>query len=130
MNYSDFLNRVIDEGIEAARADYTKPEQKEMLEGSLKGFEACRGKDIKELLALLIKAQADTQRAFREQVADYWRVRCREGEIEWVCNVMSAALSNTGLEPIVPVTARGMMRAAEILADGGLQISDETFVTA
>jgi hypothetical protein len=130
MEYFDFLNRVIDEGIEAAKADYTKPEQKDRLEGSIEGFESCRGKNTEEILALLKKARADTHRAFREESLDYWRVRCREGEIEWTCNVMSAAISNVGMKPIVPVTARGMMKAAEILAEGGLRISDETPVTA
>jgi hypothetical protein len=53
MNYHEFLERVVDEGIAAAKAYYTRPEQKQKLDGSIAGFEACRGKTPPELKELL-----------------------------------------------------------------------------
>ena len=56
--------------------------------------------------------------AFRglTDIERYWRVRCFALEVEWTCNVVSAALVNQGLgEAIVPPTARGVMQAARIL---------------
>jgi hypothetical protein len=124
MDYNDFLTQVIEDGITAAKADYTKPEDKDKLEGSIEGFEACRGKDPTALLKLLQEAQKRTQEAYREQSADYWRIRGFEAEIEWVCNVVSAAFIDTSLR-IVPVTVHGREQAARILADGVAIVSNE-----
>lgn len=118
MDYDGFLNRIIEDGIAAAKADYDKPEEKDKLEGSIEGFNACRGKDPAGLIKLLAEAQRRTVEAHREQAANYWRIRCFEAEVEWVCNVISAGLASSGFTPIVPVTANGGMQAARILADG------------
>ena len=119
MDYYQFLERVIEEGIEAAKADYTKPEQKPHLEGSLDGFESCRGKNPEELRELFVTTRREQGEAFikyQEDLDSYWRVNCRGLEVEWVCNVVSAMLMNQGSSPIIEmVTARGVMKAAEIL---------------
>ena len=126
MNLDSFLNTVIDEGIAAATADYVKPEDKDRLEGSLKGFEECRGKSVVELMVLLTDAQEKTMN-HREDALDYWYWRCREGEVEWVCNVLSAAMTATNQTPIVIPTARGYMKMAEIVRkdDGCLAVREE-----
>ena len=113
MDYKTFLKRVIDEGIEAAKEDYKDDPQKR--DGSVEGFEACRGLKPHELYLLLQDSRNATQKAFREQAKDYWRIRCREAEIEWVCNVVSAMLSNQGLTPLITPTARGVQKAASIV---------------
>jgi len=113
VDYATFLERIINEGIEAAKESYKKDALKR--DGAIEGFEACRGLEPKQLLELLGDARAMTQEAFNDQSDDYWRIRCREAEIEWVCNVVSAMLHNQGIKPIVPPTARGMMKAASIL---------------
>lgn len=120
MSFDEFLSRVIDDGIAAAKADYVKPEQKHKLEGSIEGFEACRDKSSVQLALLLADARQAAQRAYQEsagsdEVEDYWRVRCYEAEVEWVCNCVSAVLMNESRECIVPPTARGVMKAAEIV---------------
>lgn len=121
MDFAAFLERVIEDGIAAARADYTKPEQKSKLEGSIEGFEACRGKTPAELASLLDQVARNRQQAFmrlHEQeisTQEYWKTRCREAEIEWVLNVVSAALHNSGQPPITAFTARGVLAAAKIL---------------
>lgn len=128
MNLVEFLHQVIEHGITGAKADYCKPEQADKLRGSLAGFEACRGKNPKELLELLQEASKDTQKAHLDWAGNYWEVRCREAEIEWVCNVVSAVLvmSKAG-PPITMVTARGVMAANRILkADGCIMVRDET----
>jgi hypothetical protein len=125
MDYYGFLKRVIDDGIAAAKADYNKPEEKERLDGSVEGFEACRGKDPAALFELLTKAQRRTAEARDERLNEYWRSRCFEAEVEWVCNVISASMTNSGFPPIVPVTANGVAQAARILADGAVIITEE-----
>jgi hypothetical protein len=129
MNYDEFLTRVIDEGIEAVKEDYKgdSPAKKLKREGSIKGFEECRGKSPDELSDLRIEACRKTQKCYREQTDDYWFWRCRDAEVEWVCNVVSAAMENSGVKGVVPVTALGMKKAASILGvDGGvLIVTDE-----
>jgi hypothetical protein len=119
VDYHQFLERVIEEGIEAAKADYVKPEQKPHLEGSIDGFESCRGKtpeELRELFSISKHDQGEAYWKYQEDLDSYWRVNCRGLEIEWVCNVVSAMLLNQGAAPIIEmVTARGVMKAAEIL---------------
>ena len=123
MTYDEFLKRVVDEGIEAARSDYTKPEDKPRLEGSIEGFEACRNKNPMELTVVLSDVRKATQQAYRDSGEgkisgdEYWKIRCREAEAEWVCNCVSALLANAGMPPIDSLmpTARGVMKAASIV---------------
>lgn len=117
VTYEALLERVVADGIEACRRDYADDADK--LEGSIAGFEACRGRTPEQLAALLVEARAETQAAYRSspdpEPTRYWYWRCRELEIEWCCNVVSACLANEGLPIIVPPTARGAMKAAEIV---------------
>lgn len=118
MDLITFINKVIDQGIEAAKADYVKPDQKKNLEGSIKGFEDCRGKsptELKELLHVASKTANDI--IFTDDVTEYWYYRCRALEIEWVCNCVSAILVNEGQAPLSSFlpTSRGVMKANEIL---------------
>jgi hypothetical protein len=125
MDLSTFISKVVDQGIEAAQADYTKPEQAQELKGSLDGFEQCRGKNPNQLRDLLLEANTRANDAFREE-KDYWFFRCRALEIEWVCNCVSAVLVNEGMPPLAGMlpTCRGVMKVHEILASEFLQIHD------
>lgn len=126
-SYEDFLNAVIEGGIEGAKRDYALSSQRPIREGSIAGFEACRGKNPSEIAALLKEAREKAHRALHtahilrigETEDRYWWARGFELEVEWVANVVSAALWNAGLPVIVPPTARGVMRAAEILGVKG-----------
>ena len=112
----DALNQIIDDGIEASRLDYSKPRDKQKLDGSIRGFENCRGKEPNEIAALLLEANATAQaRHGQDGPDDYWYWRCRALEIEWTANVLSAILDANRQPPIVPITARGVMKAAEII---------------
>lgn len=120
MNYNDFLNGVIDGGIEGAKRSYSNPNNAShpmMLEGAIAGFEACRGKSPEELGLLLGEAGTNTTRAMLEQLPDYWRHRCFHSEIEWVCNCVSAMLMNEGLPTIITPTCRGVLRANEVMRE-------------
>lgn len=75
MNYNDFLNRIIDDGITAAKRDYENSPDK--LKGAVAGFEACRGKSPPELFELLREAGEATRRAYREQAANCHRLSYR-----------------------------------------------------
>lgn len=121
MAYDEYLTRVIDEGIEAARESYKDPKDALKLRGSIEGFEACRGKNPEQLAQLLSEARRTTLNARTDKEDDYWRTRCAELEIEWVCNCVSAVLYNEGLPVIITPTARGMMKAASIVGVGGAQ---------
>jgi hypothetical protein len=117
MNYNEFLTRVIDEGIEAAKTDYTEESDKQRLEGSIAGFEACRDKNPEELVRVWKKASDDVNNAFGDNERKYWWFRCFQLEVEWVCNVVSAMLLNEGRRPLLAwlPTANGGMKAASIL---------------
>lgn len=117
MDYTEFLRRVIDEGIEAATSDYTKESEKQNLEGSIAGFNACRDKSPEELVEVWQKASDDMNNAFNEQKDNYWWFRCFHLEVEWVCNVVSAMLYNQGHKPLLAwlPTASAMMKAASII---------------
>jgi hypothetical protein len=112
-----FIREVVDGGITAARRDYAGADEhhRQMREGAVRGFEECRGKEAFELALLRGDATERADQAFRAQAPDYWYWRCRAAEVEWVCNCVSAVLHNQGLPTIVPPTARGVMRAAEIV---------------
>ncbi len=81
--------------------------------------------ELRQQLYLASKA-ADIARAV--DCENYWYLCCFHAEIEWVCNVVSAALQNMQLEPIVTPTARGYLQAAAILGvtkDLGLKSTTE-----
>lgn len=111
--YDQFLERVISDGIKAARRDYADDPMKR--DGAVAGFEACRGKSPHDLKVLLKSAAEQVEAAFVNEHSRYWYFRCFEAEVEWTCNVVSAALCNQGLEPIIHPTARGFMAAANIV---------------
>lgn len=114
MNYSEFLSRIIDDGIKAAEADY-KDELK--LKGAKAGFEACRGLQPDQLVGLLKDSELHTRVKRSECSDDYWYWRCFELEVEWVVNCLSAILVNEGKRPLLPYlpTARAMMKAVEVV---------------
>jgi hypothetical protein len=120
MTFDKFLTRVIDEGIAAAKADYTRPNQKHKLKGSIAGFEACRGKDTNGLKELLEATATATWEAHEREAKDYWWYRCYEAEVGWVCNCVSALLQTAGAPTIVTPTARGVLKAAEIVGVKGM----------
>lgn len=114
MDYSSLLNRIIEDGITAAKRSYANDETKR--EGAVAGFEACRDKQPSELQDLLANARSATLAARRiPNPTWYWHCRCYELEIEWTCNVVSAVLMNENLPTIVEPTARALLKAAEIL---------------
>lgn len=125
MDLGTFIDKVIEHGIVAAKADYTRPDEKRSLEGAIRGFEDCRGKSPAELRELLQEAnQAASKRMFAEDVTDYWYYRCRALEVEWVCNCVSAILINESQTPLTGFlpTCRGVMKAAEILNLGSRNV--------
>jgi hypothetical protein len=108
MTYAQLLDRIISDGIAAARADYAdKPDH---LRGAVEGFEACRDKTVSEIVALY--ASAARQAHEHHDKDDYWYYRCIAFEIEWVLNVLSVGLSRPLLGHLP--TARGAMKYAEI----------------
>lgn len=118
MTYSDFLHEIIERGITAAKADYKDNPAK--LSGAIAGFSECRGKDPTELRKLLCYAEEEVRKAFpQHDELQYWTRVCFHGEVQWVCNVVSAILLNEGHTPIITPTCRAMMLAHEIVSHGG-----------
>lgn len=117
MTYNEFLDRIINDGIAAAKADYTKPEDVERLEGSIAGFEACRNLQPQELVDMFVTAGKYVTETFGDKQSKYWYFRCYQLEVEWVINVVSAILMNQGQSPLLAYlpTSRGVMKAAEIV---------------
>lgn len=125
MKYTDFIERVINDGIEAAKADYSGDDAMSVArrEGSIEGFEKCRGLDLSELAKLHVDASVACMEMHMQGDVDelvFWRARSVEAEIEWVMNCVSAAIVNSGgvaLAGHLP-TVRGWKKAAEILGVG------------
>ena len=117
MDYQAFLTRVIDDGIVAAKVDYAKPEDNSQLRGSVEGFELCRGKQPAELRTIYDEANRIASEKALAHAEDYWFWRCRELEVEWVCNMVSAVIMNEGKPPLLShlPTARAVIKAAEIV---------------
>lgn len=90
MEYLTALDAIISRGIDGARRDYKDSPHKR--DGAVAGFQACYNKTPAELEALRAQA-AETTKLIRPLVNDgqmssqeYWKTRCYEAEIEWVCN--------------------------------------------
>lgn len=117
MRYQDFLNEAVERAIKAATEDYTqRPDRKSSLEGSLAGLKACRDKSPPQLNELLERAYKVHRLAFHRTNLDrYWRITCFMHEVEWICNVVSVALVNMDIPPIVHPTMRAAMVASEIM---------------
>lgn len=117
MTLGDFIRRVVDDGAEAAREDYAGRGGlfDTMLSGSLEGLSRCRDAAPADLAHLLAGARWERERAVGGDESDYWYKRCVELEIEWVCNVVSAALKDANQPTIIEPTARGVLKASEIL---------------
>ncbi|MBY0561476.1 hypothetical protein [Hyphomicrobium sp.] len=122
MNFHAFVARICADGMTAARRDYKAPKDALKLKGALDGFERClKANNPDDLGKLLDAATYQTHEARKSRDGNYWALRCAELEIEWVANVVSAALLNQGIAPIrshLP-TARAMEKAAEILGIKG-----------
>ena len=112
MNINEFLEIIINDGIESVKKCYSKPEDDHKLKGSIDGFEACRNKNPLELRGLFEKTCKERMGAFDHD--NYWRIAYKNLQVEWVCNCVSAILLNQKLPVIIPPTARGVMRAAEV----------------
>lgn len=139
MTYDDFIHKLINMGIEAAKADYglekgpkgtqhgghhvslTEDYNADKLAGSIDGFMECRGLRPDKIGELLADAQKKVHEAFirvtEKEISygAYWRVVCRHAEIEWMANCVSAMLVNQGMEPIIPPTARAALTVAKIV---------------
>jgi len=117
MDLKSFLDRIIDDGIIAATADYNDAKDKSRLSGSIKGFEACRDKTTDQLIAAWREANESLRSKMdADNLDDYWYWNCYQMEIEWVLNCLSVAI-NKPLLGHLP-TARGVMKAAEVLGVG------------
>lgn len=128
MDMVQILERVIDEGIVAAKADRLNSLEHNhaCLEGSLAGFEACRGKDAAGLKEVLTRACKATNEAFKEEVSGmrdkYWYSRCFKDKVDFVCSVISVLLMVQGLPPITNYTADGVKMANKILMSEGCYV--------
>lgn len=115
MDRNELLNAIIDDGVYEIETSYTRLDQRMKRDGGVAGFEACRGKSDEDLLRLLATAKDGASAACREQAADYWWHRMYEAQVEWTLNVLSAAMHANGVEPLTGYSARGVIKAADIL---------------
>jgi len=118
MDLGPFIDRVCAVGMAVARASYPRSDQSERLKGCIEGFEICQGiEHADHLLEALHQANARAIEAFADQATDYRRWNCRAAGIEWVCDVVSAALVAHGLRSLGPLwpTPPAMRESASIL---------------
>jgi hypothetical protein len=116
MTYIEFLEKTINNGIAAAKASYKEEYQKQKLAGSLAGFRECKGRSPQELGELLETCAISVKDAFTNNDEDnYWWYRCYQAEVEFVCNVVSSMLVNSGCKPIITPTCRGAVAAYKVV---------------
>ena len=132
-SYETLLDRIISDGIAEVRVAYADPKEHHKRDGAIDGFEVCRGKQPAEIVELWKAAEkranqimhdpsdpldAIAHRADRTDrtLEAYWKMRYAAMQIEFVCNVVSVGLVNSGLSPLLShlPTARGAMKYAEI----------------
>lgn len=119
LEYREFMEQVIEISTEAARRDYTKPEQRMMLLGSLQGFKKCLRIDGPKELWDLMNLTYQMSRKHQGRHKSHWFFRCQVAEIEWVANVMSVVLIEGNHRPILSPTLQGYnmaRRVCELLA--------------
>ena len=130
MNYEALLDRIIDDGIAEVREAYAAPKDHHKRDGAIEGFEACRKKTPAEIVALLSHAERVAAQIARDSratsaddaaVHDYWRQCYKVMQIEFVCNVVSVGLVNSGKPPLLAhlPTMRGAVKYASIVGVRG-----------
>lgn len=126
MTYIDFLTEVIERGLKSVQSDPLITKHPRRLKGSIDGFNACREKQPSELAVLLYNANEKTTE-LRNRVMStpdaedeaFWEQNYFGVQVDFVCNVVSAALYNSGQPVIVPPRVSGVRIAAEILGVAG-----------
>lgn len=123
MNYKTLLDRIISDGIAEVREAYAAPAEHHKRDGAVEGFEACRDRSPAELAELWRAAEDEASKMVREQRSDgtrYWKLRYKALQIEFVCNVVSVGLVNSGHPPLLGhlPTVRGAMKYAEVVGVG------------
>ncbi len=115
MQYTDFLETIINRGIIIAKENFVDECHKEYLDGSITGLEACRDCSPQELYELYNIIFKYTNESLGE--SNYWFFKSYEIEIEWVMNCVSALLINQGKYPLLShlPTARGYITAVKVL---------------
>ncbi len=108
-----FLDRIVDDGIKAAVADYGEGPK---LDGSVAGFLFCRDKTVEDIVAEWIATHEKLRHLIDGPSDEYWYWNCYQLELEWVLNCLSVALNQPLLSHLP--TARGFLKAAEVLGIG------------
>lgn len=128
MTYDQLIDQIIADGIAEVRVAYADPSEHHKRDGAIEGFEACRGKTPAELVELWREAEDEAHRITRLNVdgvafmkAAYWKQRYKALQIEFVLNVVSVGLVNSGKAPLLGhlPTARGAMQYAKIVGVRG-----------
>ncbi len=117
MDYPEFLKQVIEKGIAGAKADFVSEKDKERLQGSIDGFNACTDKLPDELIELYIQSGKRANQAeidshdydkpegyhtfALEPEHGYWYYRQFQLEVEWVCNCVSVVMQHQGFPPLL-----------------------------
>lgn len=115
MDRQDLLNAIVDDAMYEMRTTLLRPDQRNKLDGGMRGLEECRMLDDEGLLRLRRQADADLDQACEDRRPDWLWHRWRLVQIDWVLNVLSCALVANGRPPIAGHTQRGMLKVADIL---------------
>lgn len=130
MTLQELLTRIIDDGIAEVKVAYAHDENfgEARRQGAIEGFESCRNKMPYELVALYNDARDSSADARGKGLPEYWRTRFAELQIEWVCNVVSMGLVNSGMPPLLShlPTSRGALKYAQIVGTAPDPVVDTT----
>lgn len=115
MDRRQILDRIVDDGIVSVREHLSRPDQTDKLDGSVKGFEACRGLSDQELRDLLAACETAWMDARNRRDGDIEWFRWYWLQVEWTANCLSVWLMQQNQPVIVQPTARAALNVERIL---------------
>lgn len=125
LTYDQLVDRIIADGIAEVQVAYADPKDHYKRDGAIEGFEACRGKSPTELVKLWQQTEGHAENLVHAHDADpegddlnnYWRLRYKALQVEFVLNVISVGLNQPLLSHLP--TYRGAVKYAQIVGVHG-----------
>lgn len=114
MILAEVLHLLIEDGISEARIAYAHPVHRDVLEGAIDGYQACRDLEPATIRDLLAASGIAAFEARRSGVGHAY-TESYDGRVRHVASVMSCALEYHGLPPLVRITFQARMRYAAIV---------------
>lgn len=84
-----FVNRLVSNAMNSVAQTYSQPGQREKLEGSLAGLNACLNQKLEGLREVLAEINEYVHLAAKERWENYWWFRLYQAQVEFIINRVS-----------------------------------------